>query len=134
MTGFTEEVARALFLRKFGVPYEALVYVFGKDENYWYRTETQFGRLNIVATTVKTVEIPEDVLADEHHTWIQGEKVAMATTATHGVVLGAEVSPGASKDELKNAYGVFKAEAEEVEPKYAPKTVNTDGFAATIGA
>ncbi len=56
-----------------GVPYEGLVYVFEKDENYWCRIETRFGRKNIVATTVKTVEIPEDLLADEHHTWINGD-------------------------------------------------------------
>lgn len=133
MTGYTEEVAKALYLRKYGVPYEGLVYVFGKDENYWYRIETQFGRKSIVATTVKAVEIPEDLLADEHHTWINGEKVAIATTVTHGVVLGAEVSPGFSKEELKEAYGVFATEAKEVDPGYKPKTVNTDGFAATMG-
>ena len=65
MTGFTEEVAKALYARKYGMPYEGLVYIFGRDENYWYRIETQFGRLNIVGTTVKTVEIPVDLLADE---------------------------------------------------------------------
>ena len=134
MTGMTEEVAKALYLRKHGVPYEGLVYVFGRDENYWYRVETQFGKKNIVATTVKVVDIPEDLLADEHHSWINGEKVYIATTVTHGVVLGAEVSPGSSKDELQQAYGVFKSEALEVEPEYAPKTVNTDGWGGTMGA
>jgi len=134
MTGFTEEVAKALYLRKYSVPYEGLVYVFGRDENYWYRIETRFGEKNIVAATVKTVEIPEDLLADEHHSWINGEKVAIATTVTHGVVLGAEVCPGFSKEELKEGYGVFKTEAEQVDPKYAPKTVNTDGYSGTIRA
>jgi hypothetical protein len=37
MTGYTEEVAKALHFRKYGVPYEALTYAFGKDGNYWYR-------------------------------------------------------------------------------------------------
>ena len=134
MTGYTEAVAKALYLRKYGVPYEGLTYVFGKDENYWYRMETQFGDKNIVAVTVKTVEIPGDLLADEHHSWINGEKVAIATTVTHGVVLGAEVCPGFSKEELTEGYGVFKAEAKQVDPNYAPKTVNTDGFSGTIGA
>jgi hypothetical protein len=134
MTGYTEAVAKALYLRKYGVPYEGLTYVFGKDDNYWYRMETQFGNKNIVAVTVKTVEIPEDLLADEHHSWINGEKVAIATTVTHGVVLGAEVCPGFSKEELQEGYGVFKAEAKQVDPNYAPKTVNTDGFSGTIGA
>jgi len=134
MTGFTEEVAKALYARKYGIPYEGLVYIFGRDENYWYRLETQFGRLNIVATTVKTVEIPVDLLADEHHTKINGNKAAIATVVTHGVALCAEVSPGFSKDELQVAYGVFAEEAKQVDPDYAPSTVNTDGYAATIGA
>ena len=133
MTGYTDEVAKALHLRKYGVPYEGLVYVFGRDENYWYRMETQFGRKSIVATTVKTAEIPVDLLADEHHSKINGDKVAIATTVTHGVVLGAEVCSGFSKDELTEGYEVFAMEAKEVEPKYAPSTVNTDGDAGTIG-
>jgi hypothetical protein len=49
-------------------------------------------------------------------------------------VLGAEVSPTASKEDLQKAYGVFKTEAEEIDPKYAPNTVNTDGWGGTIGA
>jgi len=134
MTGYTEEVARALYLRKWGIPYEGLVYVFGRDENYWYRMETRFGRLNIVATTVKTAEIPVDLLADEHHSKINGDKVAIATTVTNGVVLGAEVCSGFTKDELKAGYEVFAMEAKSVEPEYVPSTVNTDGYAATIGA
>ena len=83
---------------------------------------------------VKTVEIPVDLLADEHHTKINGDKAAIATVVTHGVVLGAEVSPGFSKEELQAAYGVFAEEAKQVDPEYAPSTVNTDGYAATIGA
>ena len=47
MTVFTEEVAKALSLRKYGVSYEGLVDVFGKDENYWYRMEMQFGRKSV---------------------------------------------------------------------------------------
>jgi hypothetical protein len=134
MTGYTQEVALALYLRKFGVPYEALAYVFGKDANYWYRAETQFGRKSIVATTVKTVPIPQDLLADEHHTWVKGEKVAIATTVAQGVVFGSEIVPGFSKDELEKGYGAFAAEAKQVDPKYAPKTVNTDGWSGTMGA
>ena len=134
MTGYTEEIAKALYLRKFGVPYEALTYVFGKNNNYWYRIEIQFGRKNIVATTVKTVEIPVDLLADEHHEKNNGEKMYIATTVAEGVVLGAEVSPTASKDDLQKAYGVFKEEALTIDAQYAPSTVNTDGWSGTIGA
>ena len=134
MTGFTAEVSKALHLRKYGVPYEALTYVFGKDDNYWYRLEVQFGRKSIVATTVKTVEIPKDLLADEHHEKINGEKTYIATTVGEGCVFGAEISPTASGDDLKKAYDVFKNEALAVEPEYAPSTVNTDGYSGTIAA
>jgi len=127
MTGYTEEVAKGLYLRKFGVPYEALTYVFGKDDNYWYRVETRFGRKNIVATTVKTAKIPVNLLADEHHEKANGEKIYIATTVARGVVLGAEISASASKDDLQQAYGIFKGEALVLNAGYAPSIVNTDG-------
>ena len=37
MIGKTEELEKPLYLRRFGVPYEALAYVFGQDPMYWYR-------------------------------------------------------------------------------------------------
>ena len=35
MTGLTDEVQKALFLRQFTVPFWALTYVFGRDDSYW---------------------------------------------------------------------------------------------------
>ena len=134
MVDRVENVQGALFLRKFGVPYWALVQLYGRNISFWYRLETSFGRNSIVGTTVKTVPIPVDLLADEHHEKINGEKTYIATTIAEGVVLGAEVSPTASTDDLKKAYGVFKDEALVIDPKYVPSTVNTDGWSGTIGA
>jgi len=134
MVARTAEVEAGLFLRKFSVPYWAIVRLFGRNVTFWYRLEISLGRNSIVGTTVKTVPVPKNLLADEKHEKIIGEKVYIATTVTEGVLLGAEISPTASKDDLLEAYGVFKAEAEEVEPNYAPKTVNTDGWSGTIGA
>jgi hypothetical protein len=131
MVGWVEDVAAALFLRKFGVPYWAIVYVFGKNVSYWYRLETSFARNSIVGTTVKIMEIPTNLLADEHHEKLGGEKTYIATTAAGGCVFGAEVSVSASGDDLQKAYGVFKNEALAVEPNYTPETVNTDGWHAT---
>ena len=34
MTGYTDDVEKALFLLRFGVPYWALTYVFGKDDMF----------------------------------------------------------------------------------------------------
>src|SRR5215471_17958186 len=44
MVGRTEEVEKALYLRHWGVPFDALVYVFGRDAMYWYRAEIALGR------------------------------------------------------------------------------------------
>ena len=38
-TGFVEEIEKALFLKKFNVPFWALSYVFGKYPMYWYRLD-----------------------------------------------------------------------------------------------
>lgn len=36
MTGYTADVEKALFLRRFGVPFWGLTYVFGRNDMYWY--------------------------------------------------------------------------------------------------
>jgi hypothetical protein len=37
MVGYTQDVADALFLHTFGVPFWALSHVFGRNDMYWYR-------------------------------------------------------------------------------------------------
>lgn len=39
MTGYIDEIEKALFLRRFGVPFRGLTYVFGRDDLYWDRDE-----------------------------------------------------------------------------------------------
>ena len=56
MVGMTDEVEKALYLRRFGVPFEALTYVFGHDPSFWYRLYQGLGRLSLVGTTVKDPE------------------------------------------------------------------------------
>ena len=51
-----------------------------------------------------------------------------------GCCLGAEPSAAAGTDQLKVAYAVFKEEALDVAPTYAPKTVSTDGWQGTQAA
>jgi hypothetical protein len=134
MTARAEEVEDALFLRKFGVPFWALARVFGRDPMSWYRLEIGLGRNSLVGTTVRRAELPEHLLADEHHRRRAGEKNYIATTVGGGCVLGAALSEGAGTDDLKEAYGVFKDEARDIEPEYAPKTINTDGWHGTQAA
>ena len=132
MTGYTHEVEKALFLRKWAVPPWALAYVFGRDESYWYRLENRFGRNSIVGTTVKKVEnLPKDLLADEKHTHFNGDKAYIATTVGQDCVLGASIALGADEASLTEAYGHFKTEVQNVSPDYTPDTLNADGWLST---
>jgi hypothetical protein len=130
----TEEVEGPLFLRKFGVPFWALARVFGDDPMYWYRLECGLGRFSVVGTTVRHADLPEHLLADEHHQPLDREKVYIATTVGGGCCLGAEPALAAGTEELKAAYGTFGDEARDVAPEYAPKTVSTDGWKGTQAA
>ena len=58
----------------------------------------------------------------------------VATTVGNNCILGASVSEDAGENGLKKGYGVFRAEALDVNPDYKPKSVNTDGWKATINA
>jgi hypothetical protein len=53
MIGETETMEKGLYLRQFGVPYEAIAYVMGKDPMYWYRAAMAMGRPSLVGTTLK---------------------------------------------------------------------------------
>jgi hypothetical protein len=131
MVGITEDVQGPLFLRAFGVPFWALARVFGKSPMYWYRLEVSLGRNRIVGTTVRRVDLPEHLLADEHHQTRDGKKNYIATTVGAGCCLGAALAPTANADDLTAAYGVFQREAREVEEGYQPRTVSVDGWAST---
>ena len=128
----TAEVEKALYLRQWGVPFEALAYVFGRDAMFWYRAWLSLGRPNLVGTTVKSAEqMPQDLVADEKITWLAGEEVVVPTTVGGGCVLGISVAAQATSAELQNTYGEFKADAAAVFPAYTPRSVCTDGFQAT---
>ena len=134
MTARVVNVEGPLFLRKFGVPYWALAHVFGHDAMYWYRQECGLGRFSVVGTTVRQTDIPAHLLADEHHQPLNGQKVYIATTVAGGCCLGAEPAEAAGTDDLKTAYAVFKDEARDVTPDYAPETISTDGWKSTQAA
>ena len=61
LTGYTDDVEKALFLRRFGVPFWGLAYVFGKGPMYWYRLEAGLGRNSIVGTSVRRTPLPAGV-------------------------------------------------------------------------
>ena len=132
MTGLTDEVEKALFLTQYAVPLSALTYLFGHNDQYWYRMMTQFGRYGLVQTTIQQPEnIPRNLLADEKHSRINGQKCYIATTAGEDCLLGVSISLNADEAHLLEGYNDFKEEAVQFNPDYQPQTVNTDGWAAT---
>jgi hypothetical protein len=135
MGGFTTDTEKALYLRKYGVPFHALAHVFGRGPMYWYRLENHLGRNSVVGTTVRGgTALPKHVLADEKHTRLGGGKCYVATTVAKECVLGVAVAENAGTEALTEAYGVFAGEAKAAGPGYRPETVNTDGWAATQNA
>jgi hypothetical protein len=134
LTARAKDVEAPLFLRTFGVPFWALARVFGRNAMFWYRLECHLGRFSIVGTTARKAALPQHVLADEHHQTRDGQKTYIATTVGGGCCLGAEPAETAGTDDLKAAYGVFRDEARDVAPDYAPRTVNTDGWPWTQAA
>jgi hypothetical protein len=132
MVGFVSEVDKALYLRRFDVPFYGLSYVFGHYPMYWYRLENHLGRSSLVGTTIhRDTELPPHLVADEKHTHIVGVKAYVATTVAGNCILGTAVANNADEVALTKAYGIFAEEAKRVKPDYNPKTVNTDGWAAT---
>jgi len=135
MTGMVSDVEKGIFLKQFGVPDWALTYVFGRNDSYWYRQTEAFGRYNLVGSTVKEADmLPKDLLADEKPAKAHGGKWYVGTTVAQDCVLGASLSTTADAEGLTAAYGVFKQEAQALDPQYQPETVNTDGWAATSKA
>ena len=129
MKGYTQDMEKPLFLRKFGVPYWALTYCFGRNDMFWYRLETGLGHNSIVGTTISTADkLPNHLLADEKFSWENGQLVYLATTAANDCLLGYHIVDQADHLSLLNAYGQFKEEAVNIDPDYSPKSVTTDGW------
>ena len=135
MVGRTGAVAKALSLRHWGVPFDALVSVFGRDAMDWYRAELAVGRPTIVGSTLKQpAKLPAHVLADEKPPWALGQEVSVATTVGGGGILGATVTEAASADALEAADGACAQEARARSPTSSPQTVCTDGWEGTQSA
>lgn len=132
MIARTEEVEKALYLRQWGVPFDALSYVFGRDAMFWYRAWLAFGRPSLLGTTVKNQQkLPTDLVADEKLTLVAKQQVYVPTTVGGGCFLGVSVVAGADTASLETGYGEFAQEAQALVPDYHPRSVCTDGWKAT---
>ena len=66
MIARTDEVEKALSLRQWGVPFDALASVCGRDAMCWYRAWLAFGRPSLVGTTVQDPhQVPRALVAEE---------------------------------------------------------------------
>ena len=135
MTGTVNELEHPLLLLSLGVPCWVVTEIFGRNDMFWQRHLERLGRNSLVGTTVRVAErLPTHLAADEHHADWCGEKGYVAVTAGGGCLLSVALTEAADEAHLTQAYGQFAAEAREVQPDYAPETVNTDGWFATQNA
>ncbi len=132
MIARTEEVEKARALRQWGVPFDALASVFGRDAMCWYRAWLAFGRPSLLGTTVKDPQqVPTDLVADEKVTWVAGQEVYVPTTVGGGCFLGVRVVAAADTTALETGDGEFAREAQALAPASHPRSVCTDGWKAT---
>jgi len=135
LSGNTIEISKGLRLRKDNVSYDTIAQTFGRNAMFWYRLEMSLARNNIVATTVRSAsKMPKHILVDEHHNRLNGEKIYICTTVAADCFLGAEITPGVSSEELKEAYQVFQSESVMRFSDYKVLTINIDGFKSTTKA
>jgi hypothetical protein len=134
LTGKTEDVEHGLLLRHYGVPYEVIAHILGRDAQYWEGIEMQLGQMSIVGSLCKKVAVPIDLAADEKISFWNGQECYIAMTASKDCVLGAEVSLDENTEGLQSAYGVFKSEAQDCEANYSARSINLDGWKATNAA
>jgi hypothetical protein len=132
MIARTDEVEKALYLRQWGVPFDALAYVFGRNAMFWYRAWLAFGRPSLVGTTVKDPhKVPRDLVADEKLTRVAKQQVYVPTTVGGGCFLGVSVVEAADTVALEQGYGEFAKEAKALAPDYQARSVCADGWEAT---
>lgn len=135
MTGTVDDLENPLHLLSYGVPCWLVTKIFGHNDMFWQRQLERLGCNSLVGTTVRVPQrLPQHLAADEHHADWCGEKGYVAVTAGGGCLLGAALTDAADEAHLTEAYGQFAAEAQAVQPDYAPQTVNTDGWFATQNA
>jgi len=135
MVARTDEVEKGLYFKRWGVPFEALAYGFGHNAMFWYRAYVSVGRNSIVGSTVKAADkLPKDIVVDEKHSRLQGQKIYIPTTVAQECILGVDIAENAGSKALTEGYQTFKTESQHLDPTYSPQTVNTDGWSATKSA
>lgn len=133
LVGNTIGVDKGLVLRRYGVPYEVIAYVLGRNAMYWERIEDSLGRISIVGSACKRA-LPQHLAADEKVSFWNDQEIYVAMTASGDCLLGAEISMSEDAVGLTEAYGVFLTEARDIDSAYQPLSVNLDGWKASVKA
>ena len=117
MIARTDAVEKALSRRQWGVPFDALASVFGRDALCWYRAWLAFGRPSLVGTTVKEPQkLPRDLVADEQLTRVARPQVYVPTTVGGGCFLGVSVVEAAETATVERGDGACAKEAKALVP------------------
>ena len=90
----------------------------------WYRLEAGWAAAaSWVPRSAR--QLPEHLLADEHHQPLDGQKVYIATTVARAA--GSGTGRGGGDRRPESRLEGFSEEAPDVTPRYVPETVSTDG-------
>lgn len=131
-SGRVEDCREGIMLYLRGTSLDSITTCFGDNQQKWLDRVNHLGRFSIVGTTVKSSALlAESLTADEKITFLNGKEVYACVTVGEDCILGADLSLTEDEEGLKESYDVFKQEALNISPNYCPKSINTDGWAAT---
>ena len=112
-----DAVEKALSLRQWGGPFDALASVCGREALCWYRAWLACGRPSLVGTTVKDPhQVPRALVADEQLTQVAKQQVYVPTTIGGGCFLGVSVVEAADTVTLERGYGACAQDAKAFDP------------------
>jgi hypothetical protein len=125
-------VDKALSLRPWGGPFDALASGFGRAALCWSRAWLAFGRPARVGTTVQEPQtLPRALVADEPLTQVAQQQGDVPTTVGGGCFLGGSVVEAAETVPVERGDGACAKAAQALAPASQARSVCTDGWAAT---
>lgn len=65
--------------------------------------------------------MPVNLVADEKHSWLLGERIYIPTTVAAGCILGVDVAESADTQALQKGYQHFQAEVIALHPTISRK-------------
>ena len=127
-----DAVEKALSLRQWGGPFDALASVCGREALCWYRAWLACGRPSLVGTTVKDPhQVPRALVADEQLTQVAKQQVSVPTIGGGGCFWGVSVVEAADTGTLERGSGECAQEAQALDPTDHARAVCTEGGEAT---